>query len=141
MNPFFSLSQSWVDNVQNLLELLKKGDSISQMIQVTGEEGVSTEDFVIYQQALFLDMVYLQQDAFDPVDVAVPLERQQESLNRIVKLVDTSYHFTDKDAVRDYFTKLTGFFKNLNYSPTNSNEYRDYSEKIEQLRKSAMTKK
>lgn len=143
LQPWFTehLSQSWVDNVQNLLELLKKGDSISQMIQVTGEEGVSTEDFVIYQQALFLDMVYLQQDAFDPVDVAVPLERQQESLNRIVKLVDTSYHFTDKDAVRDYFTKLTGFFKNLNYSPTNSNEYRDYSEKIGQLRKSAMTEK
>jgi V/A-type H+-transporting ATPase subunit A len=42
------------------------------MIQVTGEEGITTEDFVIYQQALFLDMVYLQQDAFDAVDVAVP---------------------------------------------------------------------
>ena len=140
LQPWFTehLSQSWIDNVQSLLELLQKGDSISQMIQVTGEEGISTEDFVIYQQALFLVMVYLQQDAFDPVDVAVPLERQQESLNRIIELVNTSYHFTDKDAVRDYFTKLTGLFKNLNYSPSNSNEYHDYSEKIEQLSKSVM---
>ncbi|RLA25218.1 MAG: V-type ATP synthase subunit A [Gammaproteobacteria bacterium] len=142
LQPWFTehLSQSWIDNVQSLLELLQKGDSISQMIQVTGEEGVSTEDFVIYQQALFLDMVYLQQDAFDPVDVAVPLERQQESLNRIVELVNTTYQFSDKDAVRDYFTKLTGFFKNMNYSPSKSNEYNEYSKKIEQLRKSVMVK-
>jgi len=123
------------------LDLLRKGDNILQMIQVTGEEGVTTEDFVIYQQALFLDMVYLQQDAFDPVDVAVPLERQQESLNRIVELVTTEYQFSDKDAVRDYFTKLTGFFKNMNYSPSKSNEYNEYSDKIEQLRKSVMAKR
>ena len=140
LQPWFTenLSQSWVDNVQQLVKLLRKGDEISQMIQVTGEEGVSTEDFVIHQQALFLDMVYLQQDAFDPVDLAVPLKRQQESLNTIVNLVNTDYHFTDNDAARDYFTKLTGLFKNLNYSPGNSNEYKEYSEKIEALRKSVM---
>jgi V/A-type H+-transporting ATPase subunit A len=140
LQPWFTehLSQSWVDHVQQLLKLLRKGDEISQMIQVTGEEGVTTEDYIIFQQALFLDMVYLQQDAFDPVDLAVPLKRQQESLNTIIKLVTTDYHFIDKDAARDYFTKLTGLFKNLNYSPSNSNEYKDYSEKIEALRKSVM---
>ena len=143
LQPWFTehLSQSWVDNVQDLLKLLKKGDTILQMIQVTGEEGITTEDFVIYQQALFLDMVYLQQDAFDAVDVAVPLARQQESLNRIVALVNMPYQFDDKDAVRDYFTKLTGLFKNLNYSPTNSSEYKDYCDKIDQLSKSVIIDK
>jgi len=143
LQPWFTehLSQSWIDNVQNLLGLLQKGDSILQMIQVTGEEGITTEDFVIYQQALFLDMVYLQQDAFDAVDVAVPLERQQISLNKIVELVNTPYQFSDKDAVRDYFTKLTGLFKNWNYSPSKSNEYTEYSEKIEALRKGAVLEK
>ncbi len=143
LQPWFTenLSQSWVDNVQQLLKLLRKGDEISQMIQVTGEEGVTNEDYIIFQQALFLDMAYLQQDAFDPVDLSVPLKRQQESLNTIVKLVFTDYHFIDKEAIRDYFTKLTGLFKNLNYSPSNSNEYKDYSEKIEALRKSVMQDK
>lgn len=143
LQPWFTenLSQSWVDNVQQLLKLLRKGDEISQMIQVTGEEGVTNEDYITFQQALFLDMVYLQQDAFDPVDLAVPLERQQESLNMIVKLVNTDYYFTDKDATRDYFTKLTGLFKNLNYSPRKSNEYNEYSKKIEALRKSVMQDK
>jgi V/A-type H+-transporting ATPase subunit A len=143
LQPWFTehLSESWVQNVQDLMALLRKGDDILQMIQVTGEEGITTEDFVIYQQALFFDMVYLQQDAFDPVDLAVPLERQQESLNMIVKLVNTDYYFTDKDKTRDYFTKLTGLFKNLNYSLRKSNEYNEYSEKIEALRKSVMQDK
>ena len=48
------------------------------MMQVTGEEGVTLEDYVTYQKALLLDMAYLQQDAYDPVDVSVPLERQKE---------------------------------------------------------------
>jgi V/A-type H+-transporting ATPase subunit A len=39
LQPWFmeNLSQSWVDNVQQLLKLLRKGDEISQMIQVTGK--------------------------------------------------------------------------------------------------------
>ncbi|MBT5223430.1 MAG: V-type ATP synthase subunit A [Gammaproteobacteria bacterium] len=143
LQPWFTenLSQSWINNVQDLLALLKKGDAILQMIQVTGEEGITTEDFVIYQQALFLDMVYLQQDAFDAVDAAVPLARQQENLNRIVDLVNKPYQFSNKEAVRDYFTKLTGLFKNLNYSPSNSNEYHDYCAKIDQLSKSVIAEK
>ena len=48
------------------------------MMQVTGEEGITLEDYVIYQKSLLLDMVYLQQDAYDTVDVSVPLERQKE---------------------------------------------------------------
>jgi len=141
LKPWYTknLSQSWIDNVQQLLDLLQKGDDVLQMIQVTGEEGVTMDDFIIYQQALFLDMVYLQQDAFDPVDVAVPLKRQQESLNKIVEIVHRNYQFSDKEAVQDYFTRLTGLFKNLNYSPTNSNEYKDYKQKIEQLMATSLT--
>ena len=50
------------------------------MMQVTGEEGITLEDFVDYQKATFLDMVYLQQDAFDPVDVSMPTEQAESVL-------------------------------------------------------------
>jgi len=140
LKPWYveNLSAGWTQHIEQLLNLLKKGDDIFQMIQVTGEEGVSIEDFVTYQQSLFLDMVYLQQDAFDAVDVSVPLERQEESLNLIINLVNADYVFNNKDDVRDYFTKLTGLFKNLNYSPSHSNEYQSYQEKIEALKQAAL---
>ena len=62
-------------------------------------------------------MVYLQQDAFDEVDVAVPIQRQKETFNKIVDVVRANYSFTDQEQARSYFVKLTGLFKNLNYAP------------------------
>ncbi len=70
------------------------------MMQVTGEEGVTLDDYVRYQKSLFVDMVYLQQDGFDSVDAAVPLERQKQMFGLIQRVLDRDYHFRDKEQVR-----------------------------------------
>ncbi len=132
------LDPNWTRSVRKLIELLHAGDSIYQMMQVTGEEGVTLEDFVTYQKAAFLDMVYLQQDAFDAVDVSVPTERQKESLLLVRRLIEREYPFADKDQVRDYFTRLTGLFKNLNYSARDSDDYGKFLAQIEDLEQNAL---
>ncbi len=116
-----------------MIELLHKGDAVLQMMQVTGEEGVTLEDFVTYQKALFLDMVYLQQDAFDPVDASAPLERQKLTFTKVYRLVGQEFDFSDKDQARDYFTRLTGLFKNFNYAGTDSPDYTKLLDQIDQL--------
>mgnify|MGYP000494154695 CR=1 FL=1 len=100
----------WVGQVTALQELLVQGDAVQQMMQVTGEEGVTTEDYVTYQKALFLDMVYLQQDAYDKVDASVSLDRQRLAFTRVHALVSRDYAFADKAAVRDavYFLSHAG---------------------------------
>jgi V/A-type H+-transporting ATPase subunit A len=100
------------------------------MIQVAGEEGVTIADFICYQQALFVDMAYLQQDAFDSVDVSVPLERQKEVFMMIMNIIQAEYVFSDQNQARSYFTRLTGLFKNLNYAVWQSSEYHQLLEKI-----------
>lgn len=135
LQPWFDseLDPDWTASVTALHELLREGNDILQMMQVTGEEGITTADFVIWQKALFLDMVFLQQDAFDKVDVTVPLERQREMLLLCKRLIDREYRFRDKEQVRDFFTRLTGLFKNLNYSALGSDDYRRYLSQIEEL--------
>jgi len=130
-----NLGQGWTADVQAMLELLKRGDSIYQMIQVAGEEGITLKDFICYQEAKFLDMVYLQQDAYDDVDVAVPIERQKENFKKIVELVSADYQFESQEKARDYFTRLTGLFKNLNYALTGTAEYFGILEIISRLYK------
>ncbi len=125
-----NLDPNWVRHVNLMREMLFKGDSIYQMMQVTGEEGISIEDYVDWQKSLLIDMVYLQQDAYDAVDVTVPRKRQLESFNLLKSIVDRTYHFEDKEKVRDFFTKLTSLYKNLNYSAHDSTEYQDYKNKI-----------
>jgi V/A-type H+-transporting ATPase subunit A len=124
------LDADWTANVKSTLQLLKQGENIYQMIQVAGEEGISLDDYVIYQQALFLDIVYLQQDAFDDVDVSVSLERQKDNFKRIVKLVNAEYQFADQEQARQFFIKLTGLFKNLNYTGYGSVKYKDIVDEI-----------
>ena len=114
-------------------ELLHQGDSIYQMMQVTGEEGISIEDYIVWQKATLLDMAFLQQDAFDDVDASMPLERQLESFRLIKDLIQRSYQFKDKDEAHDIFTQITSLYKNLNYSPAESPEYQRYRKEIEGL--------
>jgi len=136
--PWFGehLTPDWVETVKSMTSLLKEGDAVYQMMQVTGEEGVTMEDFVKWQKATLVDMVYLQQDAFDEVDASMPRERQLESFQLIKDLVSKDYHFESTEEVRDFFTRLTGLYKNLNYSTMGSPEYKRHREEIEELARS-----
>jgi V/A-type H+-transporting ATPase subunit A len=81
-------------------------------------------------------MAYLQQDAFDKVDASAPLDRQKKTFDLIDDVLNRRYNFPDKAGIRDYFTQLTGLFKNLNYSPDGSFLYNEYLTKILELAKS-----
>jgi V/A-type H+-transporting ATPase subunit A len=139
--PWFreKMGPDWSGQVDRLVELLHRGDEILQMIQVTGEDGVTLEDFVAQRASLFLDMVFLQQDAFDDVDSACPPERQKALFDMVYAAATRSYAFKDKTAARDYFTKLTGLYKNLNYAAAGSNDYQRIAKDIENLDKSVPT--
>ncbi|WP_233243689.1 V-type ATP synthase subunit A [Bacterioplanes sanyensis] len=128
LKPWFdeNLDPRWTERVARLQSLLEKGEEINRMMQVTGEEGVTREDFIISQKAQLLDMVYLQQDAFDDVDVSVPMERQQALLSLMEAVIEhqpPARSEDDKAEVRDFYTRLTGLLKNLNYSMWNSSDY------------------
>ena len=123
----------WTESVRSLSQLLHQGDSIYQMMQVTGEEGVTIEDYVAYQKSVFLDMVYLQQDAFDQVDASTTQERQKETFELMHRLVQRDYPFKDKEEGRQFFTQLTRLFKNLNYASRESSEYTAYRAQIDEL--------
>ena len=116
-----------------LHQLLFDGDSVYRMIQVTGEEGVSLEDYITWQKSVLLDMVYLQQDAFDDVDASMSRERQIESFELVKGLVDADYDFANRDAARDFFTRITGLYKNWNYAAPESPEYARYRDEIRSL--------
>ncbi len=129
------LGSHWVAAVKKLLALLDEGEEIAQMMKVTGEEGVTLENFVTWQKAQLVDMVYLQQDAFDAVDASAPLSRQQQSFALLETIVDASLEFTSRQEAQGFFTKLTGLYKNLNYSAAESDAYRRYRQEIEALLK------
>jgi V/A-type H+-transporting ATPase subunit A len=86
------------------------------MMQVVGEEGTSTADFVVHLKAEFLDAVYLQQNSFDPVDAACPIERQQRLFALACAVLEQDFDCPTKDAARDSFFALTEQLRNWNYA-------------------------
>jgi len=139
--PWFrnKVGPGWNEQVDQMMELLHRGDEILQMMQVTGEDGVSLADFVTQRASLFLDMVFLQQDAFDDVDCACKPERQKSLFDLVYAAATRSYAFKDKTAARDYFTRLTGLYKNLNYAAAGSNDFQRIAKAIEELDRSVPT--
>jgi V/A-type H+-transporting ATPase subunit A len=140
LESFFDseVNPHWTSSVSEMHQLLRDGDSIDQMMQVTGEEGISIDDYVTHQKALFLDLVYLQQDAFDPVDVSVPLERQKETFLLCQNLINTDYEFEDKEQARSFFVELTGLMKNLNTAASDSEDYARFRRRILELQATKM---
>jgi V/A-type H+-transporting ATPase subunit A len=128
-----NLDVNWVRDVKSMQGLLEQGDGIYQMMQVTGEEGITEEDFITWQKSLLLDMVYLQQDAFDEIDACMSRERQLESFHLLKGLIDADYDFKDKDAARGFFTEITNIYKNWNYSAPGSTDFDRYRKEIVDL--------
>lgn len=117
--------------VARVRALLARGRDVRQMMTVIGEEGTSIEDVVI---ALFADLVdncFLQQNAFDDVDGATPAERQVFMLDKLLEAVDAGFEFESKDEARKTVFELAGLFRNWNYAPADSEEYRDLLARID----------
>ncbi len=103
--------------------LLQRGDSINQMMQVTGGESVTLQNLATWQKSMFIDIVYLQQDSFESVDAAVPIEWKKESFGRLQRIINRDFQYRDKEQVRIVTTRLTGLCKNLNYAASDSDYY------------------
>ncbi|WP_210396488.1 V-type ATP synthase subunit A [Motiliproteus sediminis] len=133
LQPWFAenVDPEWTRWVADTQALLAESESIQQMMQVTGEEGVTLEDYISYQKGQFLDQVYLQQDAFDPVDVSTSMGRQQKVFKQLRRSLTALPEFETKAQVREYFVQLTNLFRNLNYSAENTPDFRRYWEQIE----------
>ncbi len=128
-----NMGPEWLPTIANMEQLLHRGEEISRMMQVTGEEGVSQDDFVTQQKATLVDMVYLQQDAFDPVDVSNDMDRQKQSFGLLAKICDAELHFPDKVEARRWFSRATDTFRNLNYAEAGTDPHKENWAQIEQL--------
>jgi len=132
LGPWFDahFGRTWNVRILALQDLLRRGDAVAQMMEVAGEEGISLEDYVLMQKALLVDRVFLQQDAYDPVDVSTPIERQRALLELLWSVFESKFSFTEREQAREFFAKLSVFFRALNSSVWASPDYRQHHDQI-----------
>ena len=132
LGPWFDarFGTAWNARILALQDLLRRGDAVAQMMEVAGEEGIGLDDYVLMQKALLVDRVFLQQDAYDPVDVTTPVERQHALLELLWTAYQRPLDFTEREQAREFFTRLVVSFRALNSSVWDSPDYRHHREQV-----------
>ena len=118
------------NKVANGRQILFRGNEIDQMMKVVGEEGTSLDDYIVYLKADFLDAVYLQQNAFDPVDAAVNTERQRYVFDLLLEILNARLDLPDKAQARSYFYQIRQKFLDLNSTPWNTDALKGLEKEI-----------
>lgn len=113
--------------------LYKQGVEVNQMMKVVGEEGTSTDDFVLYLKSEFLDSVYFQQNSFDEVDAAVSVERQNYVFNKVLTVLGSDFNLENKDEARTFFNQIRQKFVDWNYISETKPEYKAKEAEIDEL--------
>ena len=138
----WSKYRSFIDEkkVAKAHELLRKSHDVAQMMKVMGEEGTSLSDYTDYLKGEFFDFVYLQQDAFDPVDEATSADRQKYVFDFIyVNVIEEVFTFGDNDEAIHFFQRLRQLFRSWNSAEFGSDEFIAFEKEILSLIKKGAT--
>ncbi len=119
------------EDIDTAKGILTRGEEVSQMMKVVGEEGTSLEDFLIYLKSDFLDSVYLQQNGFDPVDASTTKERQKYVFSKVIKILLTDFVCKDKNDARQFFYNLRHKFIDWNYKKWESEKFKEQERELD----------
>lgn len=108
--------------------ILRKSFDVAQMMKVIGEEGTTLADYIDYLKGELFDFVYLQQNAFDPIDEATPKERQKYVFHFICDILDREFVFENKEEALNFFHRLRQLFKGWNSCVWDSQEFKKTEE-------------
>ena len=75
----------------------------------------------------------LQQNAFDEVDAATPAERQIFVFDKVLEVLKMDIEFESKDEARKTFVELSDMFRNWNYAASDSDEYQQILQRIDEF--------
>ena len=119
-----------MDRINRARGILIRSTEVNQMMKVVGEEGTSSEDYIIYQKGELLDAVYLPQNSFDPIDAACVPERQRREFDRLYDAMMRTYDITDKREIRSFFNQLRQEFLDWHGTEFESPEFEAQEKKI-----------
>ncbi len=116
--------------VEEARSILIRSQEINQMMKVVGEEGTTSEDYITYQKGELLDAVYLQQNSFDPVDMACEPARQQHEFRFMYDILTADFRLDDKREIRSFFNELRQQMLDWHGDIFDTPEYRTREEQI-----------
>jgi V/A-type H+-transporting ATPase subunit A len=124
-----AVNSKWTEYARSVLF---RGNEINQMMKVVGEEGTSLDDYVVYLKSEFLDFVYLQQNAFDPIDASTDSERQIYIFRILLLVLLAGFELADKAEARSFFYQLRQKMLDLNGAEWETEAFKNLEKELEE---------
>ena len=128
-----NIEHGWVPKVLYAKNIIRRGREANEQINILGDDGVPIGYHISFWKSELIDFVFLQQDAFDPIDALCPIDRQKYMLDLVLELCDIDYQFDDFEKCRDFFKELINDLRQMNYTKFHSEAFEEYAKKTHKL--------
>jgi len=127
------ISEDWIDQVNELKNILLRGKEASEQINILGDDGVSIATHLTFWRSEIVDEIILQQNAFDAVDARTPLDRQKYMVDKILNLVKVELEFDGYEEINPYFKRVINALKQMNYAEFQSDDFEKFEAELQEI--------
>ena len=128
-----TVEPGWVANIGKAKNIVRRGREAADQINILGDDGVPMSYHETFWKSELIDFVFLQQDAFDPIDSLCPISRQKYMLDLVLGICDRKFTFDDYEQCRDYFKNMINLLRQMNYSEFESDAFDSYHIELNNL--------
>ena len=129
------IAENWTELVFEAKDILLRGKEAYEQINILGDDGVPLDYHIKYWRSELIDFVILQQDAFDKIDAASSLERQNYMLTKTLEVANIDFSFDSFEEIGTYFKKIINALKQMNYSEYESDEFKQNEKELKKILK------
>lgn len=128
----------WLGDVLKAKDVLLRGKEAMEQINILGDDSVPLSFHDRYWKSELIDFVILQQDAFDKIDCSTPMKRQKYMLSSVLKVADSEFTFKGFEEVSGFFKEVINYFKQMNYSEFESEQFKAHEKALQAFLKERM---
>ncbi len=133
-----NVGSEWLGDVLKAKDVLLRGKEAMEQINILGDDSVPLSFHDRYWKSELIDFVILQQDAFDKIDCSTPMKRQKYMLSSVLKVADSEFTFKGFEEVSGFFKEVINYFKQMNYSEFESEQFKAHEKALQAFLKERM---
>ena len=101
-----NVSPEWVKLRDNAMDLLQQESELQEIVQLVGSDALPPDQQLTLEITRMIREIFLQQNAFHPVDTFCPMDRQYKLLDTIQKFADKANVALDSGVTMQDIVKL-----------------------------------
>jgi V/A-type H+-transporting ATPase subunit A len=101
-----NVSPEWVKLRDNAMDLLQQESELQEIVQLVGSDALPPDQQLTLEITRMIREIFLQQNAFHPVDTFCPMDRQYKLLDTIQKFADKANAALESGVMMQDIVKL-----------------------------------